>query len=233
MKAALELIEEAEPFSFTLREAAKRAGVAVSAPYRHFENKAALMTAIAEEGAQRMNAMMIEEMELAGDSPEAKFQAMGIAFVKFAVSHPGYFRVLHAPENVRVDVSPGLQQAFAENTAMVTSLFQQMQSEGVLEDGNPMLQFLSAQSMTYGLARMFVDGQMARFGLESSDAVLVAKAVTGVLGMGLAPRKEQADAGDSNGLTDDEESKLTSMFAVMMQHGERALEDSEDSVSNG
>src|SRR5271154_7296376 len=48
--AALALVREKGPKGFSLSEAARRAGVSVAAPYRHFADKAQLLAAVAEEG---------------------------------------------------------------------------------------------------------------------------------------------------------------------------------------
>ena len=47
--ATIALVEEAGPEGVTVREAARRAGVSSGAPFRHFPNKTALMTAVAED----------------------------------------------------------------------------------------------------------------------------------------------------------------------------------------
>ena len=51
--AALKLAEEGGPEAISVREAARRAGVSPGAPFRHFESRAALMAAVAEEAQQR------------------------------------------------------------------------------------------------------------------------------------------------------------------------------------
>src|SRR5207302_9175618 len=54
--AALELVGEGGPDAVSVREAARRAGVSPGAPFRHFENRAALMNAVAEEAQRRFRA---------------------------------------------------------------------------------------------------------------------------------------------------------------------------------
>ena len=60
LEAALELVQQHGPEGFTLREAARRAGVASAAPYRHFPSRRALLAAVAEEGYQRLQATLLE-----------------------------------------------------------------------------------------------------------------------------------------------------------------------------
>ena len=51
--AAVQLVEEGGPEKVSVREVAKRAGVSPGAPFRHFSNKTALMTAVAEQAMSR------------------------------------------------------------------------------------------------------------------------------------------------------------------------------------
>src|SRR5215813_10430287 len=50
LDATLRLVEEHGPQGFTLRAAARAAGVSPGAPYHHFADKDALLAAVAEEG---------------------------------------------------------------------------------------------------------------------------------------------------------------------------------------
>src|SRR6267154_2626485 len=54
--AALALVEERGSPEFTLREVARRVGVTHAAPQRHFEDRAALVAAVAEEGFHGLHA---------------------------------------------------------------------------------------------------------------------------------------------------------------------------------
>src|ERR1700761_8375241 len=51
--AAFQLVEEGGADHLSVREAARRAGVSPGAPFRHFESREALMTAVAIEAQRR------------------------------------------------------------------------------------------------------------------------------------------------------------------------------------
>ena len=55
LAAARALISERGPAGFTLAEAAKRVGVTGAAPYRHFADRNALVTALAQQGFENFN----------------------------------------------------------------------------------------------------------------------------------------------------------------------------------
>jgi AcrR family transcriptional regulator len=50
LQSAIRLIAEVGPTAFTLREVARQAGVSHNAPYRHFQDKDALLAAVATQG---------------------------------------------------------------------------------------------------------------------------------------------------------------------------------------
>ena len=56
--ASMAILAEEGAAALTLRKAARKAGVSHAAPYRHFADKDALLAAIAEEGFQRLSAMI-------------------------------------------------------------------------------------------------------------------------------------------------------------------------------
>src|ERR1039458_3009864 len=58
LEAAIELIAETGPRGFTLREAARRAGVSHNAPYRHFRDRDDLLAAVATDGFDRLTRAM-------------------------------------------------------------------------------------------------------------------------------------------------------------------------------
>src|SRR5690606_8505745 len=70
----------------SLRELARLAGVSQAAPAHHFGDKAGVPTAVAPEGFILLAATLTE----AGDD----LLAAGLAYVRFAVDHPGHFAVM-------------------------------------------------------------------------------------------------------------------------------------------
>ena len=80
--------------ALSLRELAARAGVSPGAPYHHFASRDALLASIAEEGFSRLEARLIAARDAAPDNASARLEALGLAYVAFAVSALGYFRVM-------------------------------------------------------------------------------------------------------------------------------------------
>lgn len=99
IEAAISLIAQHGVAGFSLREAAVHIGVSPSAAYRHFSSKEDLLNAVAMDGFQRlalqMEQSMAEARSLNPESPAlAAFQALGLAYVTFAVNNTPHFQVM-------------------------------------------------------------------------------------------------------------------------------------------
>src|SRR2546430_17385992 len=78
VEAALALVEERGNPEFTLREVARRVGVTHAAPQRHFEDRAALVAAVAEEGFRGLRAHVERVRRLTPPrGPRARLHAPG------------------------------------------------------------------------------------------------------------------------------------------------------------
>jgi AcrR family transcriptional regulator len=95
VRVAIEAIEQRGEASFTIREIAKVAGVSHAAAYRHFRSKHELLARIAEEGFYGLQASFHQALgENAGRSCRARIKALGEAYIRYALQHPGYFRAM-------------------------------------------------------------------------------------------------------------------------------------------
>ena len=80
--------------ALSLREAARRAGVSQTAPYRHFKNKQALLAAVAGDGFRNL----LEDLKAAAfpwdEDPGEAVTAIGSAYIRFATEQPARFRLM-------------------------------------------------------------------------------------------------------------------------------------------
>src|SRR3712207_4713647 len=79
--------------ALTLRAIGARLGVSSTALYRHFADKPALLTAVATEGFRMLRQQLVAAWEGGGRGPAAS-EAMGVAYVRFAVANPSHYRVM-------------------------------------------------------------------------------------------------------------------------------------------
>ncbi len=105
LDAAVASLAETGPAGLNLRALARRAGVSHAAPAHHFGDKTGLLTAVATEGYELLAAALSGAWQRTRD-----FREVGVAYVRFAVEHPGHFEVMFSPEVLDGD-DPGLQAA--------------------------------------------------------------------------------------------------------------------------
>ena len=94
IETAVKTIAQHGVDALSLRELAARAGVSPGAPYHHFPNRSELLASIAEDGFTRLEAQLIAARDAAPENASARLEALGLAYVTFAVSSLGYFRVM-------------------------------------------------------------------------------------------------------------------------------------------
>ncbi|MEV7770722.1 TetR/AcrR family transcriptional regulator [Kitasatospora sp. NPDC086791] len=182
--AAFEVLDEQGQEKVSVREVARRAGVSAGAPFRHFADRQALLTALAD----RVLADFVrwQEAQVAAAGPDAGpdggsvMRAIGLGFVRYAVRHPRRFelvrsRVFAASREPELrDRLDGIDRAF-------TDLIVADQEAGRLRPGDPALVGLAGQALVYGLAQMIVDGY-----LPAEKAEQVAAQVLDTFGQGIA-----------------------------------------------
>src|SRR5688572_15237261 len=133
LDAALEILEEGGSSALTLREVARRAGVSHAAPYRHFADKAALLSAVAEEGFRVVYEEMISRSAMCVD-PVEKLNQVGVAYVLFAVEHPAHFRVMFGPDVVDCPTE-SVKEVGAKTFQLLLSSIEACQEAGKFKEG--------------------------------------------------------------------------------------------------
>src|SRR4051795_8746811 len=88
IRVAQELLESEGPSGWTVRAAARIAGVSSGAPYRHFADKDTLLAAVAARGFDELLADIGTRLSEAEGSAAARAHAMGGAYIAFALSRP-------------------------------------------------------------------------------------------------------------------------------------------------
>jgi AcrR family transcriptional regulator len=83
---AARLVAERGPDRVSLRELAREAGVSHAAPAHHFTDRRGLFTALAAQGFERLAAGLAEA--------RPRFLDAALAYVRFALQHPGHYRVM-------------------------------------------------------------------------------------------------------------------------------------------
>src|SRR5215213_1874285 len=93
LQEALRTIHVAGIEQLTLRAVGETLGVSRTALYRHFSDKQALLAAVGREGFRMLRVSLTESWDEHGRGQKG-FEAMGLAYVRFAVAHRSHYRVM-------------------------------------------------------------------------------------------------------------------------------------------
>jgi AcrR family transcriptional regulator len=159
IRSAREILESEGYEALTLRAAARRAGVSQAAPYNHFADKAALLAAIAALGFKEFAAAMRKEMDAAVD-PQARLNATGIAYVAFATSNPGLFKLMFGSSVHQSSGDADLDAARTSAYEVLRGAVHSAQSEprDAMHDE---IESLRSWAFVHGLATMINAGTIA------------------------------------------------------------------------
>lgn len=91
--SALDILKDGSLDDLSLRALARRAGVSQTAPYRHFEDKDALIAVLKTEGLRKLGEGMWALRETVSD-PLERLQKIGMKYVQFAEDYPAHFKVM-------------------------------------------------------------------------------------------------------------------------------------------
>lgn len=157
LQAAVELIANTGPHGFTLREAARRAGVSHNAPYRHFRDRDDLVAAVAADGFDRLARAMARGAGKA--TPLNRLRRSGLAYVDFALRWPQHFAAMF-------DV-PWRESDYPECAAAAQRCFQTLltfvrecQNAGQMPAGDTERRAYHAWCLVHGVAKLANAGQL-------------------------------------------------------------------------
>ena len=153
-KTALRLVREKGPRGFSLSEASRMAGVTAAAPYRHYEDKDALLAEVACDGLN----LMVRELHEAADAVGGVLSQMlevGMAYLRFSSTHSDYFVVIF---NAGLDKSKysELGRAAEEAFRVILELSQKAEKTPELA----VQRAVSAWGLVHGFATLTLDGAL-------------------------------------------------------------------------
>lgn len=148
--------------ALNLRRLAGRVGVTSGAPYHHFADREALVRAIAEDGFCRLENALVTARDASSESPGARLEALGLAYMRFAIANPGYFRVMfHGDAKASGPTEAGLRAFSVLADAVVDC-----QQAGAAPRGDSAPLIMTAWSTVHGFATLWVDGALPFEGVD-------------------------------------------------------------------
>jgi len=157
---AATMIAEGGTASVTMRALGKRLGVSRAAPYRHFEDKTALLVAVAASGFKRLGGRL---RRIAAGEPESsveRVRRMGEEYVRFALENPAHYRLMYGREAMARESLPELREAGNDLFEQLVEVFRVYQESGGFKRQDPRAQAYVAWSAVHGLASLLIDGQI-------------------------------------------------------------------------
>jgi AcrR family transcriptional regulator len=149
LHAAESMLDEGGVEAVNLREAARRAGVSPTAPYRHFVDKEALLAALAARGFAAFG----RALEDAARGASAPMAAMGRAYVTFALARPGRFRLMFG-------AALGDRSRYPELHAAAMQAFDTLRTSARKTRADVEFPALRAWCVVHGLAHLLLDGML-------------------------------------------------------------------------
>jgi AcrR family transcriptional regulator len=167
VRAALELLEESGESALSLRAVARCAGVSPAAPYRHYADREALVSAVAAVGYREL----AERLAAAHPSPSTPEQLVGvaIAYVQFALERPALFRIMFGEPCDRDN-----DERIAATAAV--SLYVRGIVERSFPQADPEALATAIWALVHGLAFLHLDGK-----LDAPTPTVVAERVTAAI----------------------------------------------------
>jgi AcrR family transcriptional regulator len=178
LQAAVQLAEQVGPDNVSVREVAKRVGVSPGAPFRHFSSKTALMTAVAEQAMTRFRAEIRNAVDdVTSGDPLDRFAAVGIAYLRWAIRNPTHFQIISTRNLIDWDSSESLKADNAAIRSLMEGTLVEAQRRGLLRTSDLAEAQIAGRALVYGLARMYIDGHFAQWGVDGETAERTAQNV--------------------------------------------------------
>jgi AcrR family transcriptional regulator len=187
LDACLALIEQEGIGAVSLRRVAREAGVSSGAPYHHFPDRAALLSALSVQGFEELSERARRARAAAG-TPQEALSALVEGYVVFAAERRALFQLMMRPELTGPDKQPDVHAAGEAAIGVLTEVIIDCQRAGVAPPGDPATLVALAWSVMHGLASLRLDGPLehkaAQFGtspeqLTRDVAALLETLVTG------------------------------------------------------
>jgi AcrR family transcriptional regulator len=160
LQEAVRTIQTEGVDALTLRGVGERLGVSRTALYRHFADKQALLAAVAAEGFRMFRAALIDAWETAGRGREG-FDAMGVAYVHFAVTHPSHYRVMFGGVVRPGGDGPAPADAGTNAFQVLVNAIVEQQQAGLVRNDNPLQLARFIWAVVHGVAMLALDGVLS------------------------------------------------------------------------
>ncbi|GIQ70634.1 TetR/AcrR family transcriptional regulator [Xylanibacillus composti] len=164
IRTSLEMISEHGIQGFSVAKVAKKAGVAISAPYRHFPNRESLLAETGIVFLTELTSRMRSAATEAGHDPIDRVASVAGAYVQYALDHNVSFHLFAAARESRL---PAFHERSRE---MIHFLFTLTQEAAPEATWNELLELMEALlALVQGFADMFYQGYFSQLNLTKDQ----------------------------------------------------------------
>ena len=179
------MIEAKGLAGLSLREVARAAGVSHTAPYRHFQDKADLLAAIAQKGFEKLTEDAGKAARRHAGDPRKQFVAASVQYVLFGVRNPRMAHLLFGGV-INMRTAPrALKQASWAAFQLVESIINKGKEAGVFRNRDTMELAVTTWSGIHGLAQLISGGYLARLAATERQVETLGKMVCELILTGL------------------------------------------------
>ena len=179
LQAAVRTIQKQGVHALTLRAVGEELGVSRSALYRHFTDKAALLAAVAREGF-RMLRVELEGAWEQGGKGHAGFDAMGEAYVRFAISEPSHYRVMFGSGFERAKADAELAEEGGRAFGVLVGALIELQRQRLVRQHDPLQLAHFIWALVHGIAMLAIDGALESTDIDALARFSIERARTGI-----------------------------------------------------
>jgi AcrR family transcriptional regulator len=163
--AAADLLDEGGVEAVTLREVGHRAGVSHNAPYKHFDNKEALLAAVAARELRSRGASLAATLATAG-TPADVVRAALHGYVAWALANPRRFKLVYGRWTRGTEE---LAEAATATRSLLLDAVGTAQRAGDLPGGDPERLSSLLMALAHGAVDLALSGHLARDGKGRAD----------------------------------------------------------------
>jgi AcrR family transcriptional regulator len=168
IEAGVAALAHTEADELSLRQLAKAVGVSANAAYRHFEDKDALLSAMATEGFRRFTAAQRAAVA-AVPHAEDRLKASGRAYVAFAQAHPALYRLMFQRLSCAA-THPDLAMTAIDGMSVLLEATSSL-LQAPAHDERVRVAAAALWSLVHGLSALSQGGQLAVFGLPMDELI--------------------------------------------------------------
>jgi AcrR family transcriptional regulator len=158
IRASFDLLAESGLQGFSVAAVARRLGVSTAAPYRHFPQRAHLLSAVSAAAAHDLRAEIVAAADAAGTDPVERLAAVAGAYVRYVVRTGAGLHVIYAAELYELPDDARREQT----RALMTTLLDLATATGAASYQEAVSMVETTIAVAHGYTSLFADGFFSR-----------------------------------------------------------------------